>query len=411
MGRVFWFDFTCKEATNNREEIIEFLTEVGKKWAFQLEKGGETGYVHYQGRVALKVKTEIKKMIELSREANMVDTFWSYTSKNGTRDFAYVTKEEGRVDGPWTHDLPDGELSIHKEMKTAELHPWQAKMIEVLKEKDSRTIHCIWDPIGGNGKSWFKDYLMWKKLARVIPPLDDMKDIMACAMAPGEKRDTFVFDMPRQIRHEEAHNMYTGIECLKDGRAFDTRYQYRELQFERPNILILTNTLPAVNLLSLDRWKLWFICPKSKNLRNLATGEAALLAEMLSTVEGYKKIMNLSTDFQKSEQLYLERGWRDSLSEGKWKKTRGNTIDTALKCSKLIADIDAFFAIPGLKFEEWPTNRTLQMSIKEHSAFDIANFLQRSKENVAKKETANLKTEDKCVSDLEVILQEKETGC
>ena len=37
-------------------DIIEILQTYTKQWVFQLEKGEENGYLHFQGRLSLKEK-------------------------------------------------------------------------------------------------------------------------------------------------------------------------------------------------------------------------------------------------------------------------------------------------------------------------------------------------------------------
>ena len=263
---VRWFDFTCKaEEHINKKNLIDFLTPLCKKWVFQLEKGSETGYLHYQGRVCLLERKRFKTMICLSSEEGL-KCHWSMTSKPNIGNFDYVSKNETRVDGPWTHLQPDGPVRHMQKMADCKLYGWQSRIVEILKCHDERLIHCIWDPIGGNGKSWFKDYLRWADIARVLPPMRDIKDIMAAAMGGDGIKSTFVFDLPRCVKHDEFGDLYTGIESLKDGIAYDTRYKFKELNFSRPNILILTNTLPDVTVLSRDRWSIHFICPTTNEL-------------------------------------------------------------------------------------------------------------------------------------------------
>ena len=52
---------------------------------------------------------------------------------------------------------------------------------------------------------------------------------------------------------------YQGIEILKDGWAYDTRYKYKKIKFTRPHIWIACNVIPDLSLLTLDKWKFWTI--------------------------------------------------------------------------------------------------------------------------------------------------------
>ena len=69
----------------------------------------------------------------------------------------------------------------------------------------------------------------------------------------------YLIDMPRSMSKSGLLGLYSAIEEVKNGYAFDDRYKFTEKIFDCPNIWIFTNTLPDRNLLSYDRWKLWEI--------------------------------------------------------------------------------------------------------------------------------------------------------
>jgi len=99
------FDFTAKGETNTHLSIIESLSKHCKAFVFQLEKGEQTGYVHYQGRVSLN---------ERARKANILalkDAKYSPTSREGSKNFDYVMKEDTRLEGPWS----DKDTTIYRD--------------------------------------------------------------------------------------------------------------------------------------------------------------------------------------------------------------------------------------------------------------------------------------------------------
>lgn len=53
--------------------------------------------------------------------------------------------------------------------------------------------------------------------------------------------------------------MYSALESIKNGCAYDTRYRYTKARFDRPNIWVYTNQLPDVRLLTEDRWEVYRI--------------------------------------------------------------------------------------------------------------------------------------------------------
>jgi hypothetical protein len=51
--------------------------------------------------------------------------------------------------------------------------------------------------------------------------------------------------------------MWSAVESIKNGFAWDDRYSYREKYFDCPNIWVFSNQCPDMSMLSEDRWKLW----------------------------------------------------------------------------------------------------------------------------------------------------------
>uniref|UniRef100_UPI004048BC6C hypothetical protein n=1 Tax=Algoriphagus sp. TaxID=1872435 RepID=UPI004048BC6C len=135
------WDFTLPAECLNLSELKEFLKEHCKSWCFQKEKGADTGYLHWQGRVSLKVKARKGPTLEKCH--------WSPTStENKDNDF-YVMKGDTRVEGPWS----DKDIYIPRQTRDITLRPWQ---LQVLADKgvwDTRTINCIICPKGNIGKS------------------------------------------------------------------------------------------------------------------------------------------------------------------------------------------------------------------------------------------------------------------
>ena len=53
--------------------------------------------------------------------------------------------------------------------------------------------------------------------------------------------------------------MYTGIECIKNGFAYDKRYRYESMQIDRPQVIVFSNHFPEISAMSKDRWKIYRI--------------------------------------------------------------------------------------------------------------------------------------------------------
>lgn len=244
-----------------RDMIVKTLKEYCKKWAFQQEKGenGE-GKLHWQCRVSLFKKKRIAEFIKMWPLAGTYITPTSSTVHDG-KNFNYTMKADTRVDGPWT-DAEEEEIPVMtrqlRYFMQQEKRPWQEKLEAMLEEEDDRRIICIVDKEGNAGKSVFAEYLEYHKKAYEMPFFNDMQDIMACVMAIKTQK-AYLVDMPRGVRKEKLAGMYAGLEMLKNGVAFDKRYAFKKRRFDRPQVCVFTNEEPRYELLSRDRWMVFFM--------------------------------------------------------------------------------------------------------------------------------------------------------
>lgn len=250
------FDWNVSAEGLTKEDIMEWLDTNGKKWCFQLEKGEKTGYVHFQGRISFKEKFRLTAVIKKQPFADH-HIAWSITSDENKDNMFYVMKETTRIDGPWSNETYEKPAYIPRQIREIpSLYPWQQDIIEKSKIWDTRHINVIVDVHGNIGKSTLVGYMRAHKLGRKLPPLNDYKDIMRiiCDMPTST---TYLFDMPRAMKKDKLGQLYTAIEEVKSGYAFDDRYKFVEKFFDCPNIWIFSNTLPDFDLLSRDRWIVW----------------------------------------------------------------------------------------------------------------------------------------------------------
>ena len=111
-NQVFWMDRRWRATVDGHtvpddrlrasvEELRATMMIYGKKWIFQLERGEESGTLHYQGYIQLKEKTRPRCWAS-SLHAQYHGISARPSSTNG-RDALknYVMKEDTRVDGPW----------------------------------------------------------------------------------------------------------------------------------------------------------------------------------------------------------------------------------------------------------------------------------------------------------------------
>lgn len=252
-----------------REKLIAMLGLKCSRWVFQLERGDETGYLHYQGRCSLKAGRNQKDV------ASWLGCGFSQVSpehETESNDF-YLVKEETRVDGPWS-DKDCKKAPVPWDLKViTEWKPWQMSLFESFKEKDDRIINVLIDEVGGIGKTKVFKKALYEGWIGMVPAIGDAKDIVqaVCSMGP---KDAYVVDLPRCGESDQhMRSIYKAIEMVKNGVVLDYRYSFKQLIMGSPVIWVFTNLVPNMDHLSADRWRLWSVA--DGELRRCAVNELA----------------------------------------------------------------------------------------------------------------------------------------
>lgn len=273
---VFVYDLTISlrevDPEFNSDWFIRKFHELAKKWVFQ-EEETEDGYNHLQCRISLHHKKrgdELKKLL-VKTGGPFAGAHYSPTSLNGIAagDF-YCTKLDTRVAGPWKNtdeavkDLVKPEYIPRQVRETPNLYPWQEEIVASKDVWDTRQVYCVVNKSGNIGKSTLVAHCRSFKHARVLPPVNDAKDLLrsVCDMPTSTM---YLFDMPKAMNKERLYGFFQAVETLKDGYAYDDRYHFKEKIFDCPIIWIFTNKFPDVNLLSRDRWR-FFDVDENKEL-------------------------------------------------------------------------------------------------------------------------------------------------
>lgn len=239
-ARLKSFDMTISAAVAGEDHVLvgTRLAEIADRFVFQLESS-EAGYRHYQVRLQARQKMRLAAFI-----AKIGSRLWnghvSVTSAgvHSSRNFNYVMKLDGRIAGPWSdkHFVRAEAPPMTRQLKAfleAPLRPWQVAVEAMVQKTDDREVILIHDGVGGIGKSIFCEYLEHKGLAFEVPPFSKMEDLMAVTQAACD-RSAFLIDMPRSIPKANLEEFYAGIETIKNGVAYDKRYQFKKGRFDRP---------------------------------------------------------------------------------------------------------------------------------------------------------------------------------
>ena len=249
-----------------------------RKWVFQEEKGHETGYEHWQCRVYTIHKYTLAgmktKLAMGDGPMHAIGGHWSITSGgvHQNNQFNYVMKEDSRVDGPWRDsDYEDPPLltrqlqNFHNKIEQTGFYPWQQTLLDIIEVDDDRYINLILDVHGNIGKSIMEEYIEYHQLGFGIPCMRVMEDIMQfCFSFRAQK--TYLIDMPRGMKKDKLGDFYAGLECLKNGVVYDKRYTGKKRRFDRPQVVVFTNTLPELSLMSMDRWRIYEMQPDRRTM-------------------------------------------------------------------------------------------------------------------------------------------------
>lgn len=137
-----------------------------------------------------------------------------------------------------------------------ELRPWQQLVMDIIAEEpDDRTIHWIYDNKGCAGKTTLAKHICLKRPNEVLYISGKSADIKygITQFLQNEKNDMYVcfIDLTRSI---ENFVSYEGIESIKNGIFYNTKYESGMVIFNNPHVIVLANFEPDYSKLSLDRW-------------------------------------------------------------------------------------------------------------------------------------------------------------
>lgn len=211
-----------------------------KAWVFQKEKG-ESGTEHYQG--AVYCKNAIVMPLHLCKRIH-----WE-RCKSWTKAVRYCSKEETRIDGPWTFNVS---LPVALEIIQV-LRPWQQMVYNILLEKpDPRKILWLWEPTGNAGKTAMAKYICSKMEAIYLNGKGaDAKYAVATMVQKGKPLDVVIFGYPRSTAE---FIQYGCIEEIKDGIFFSAKYESGMIMYNTPHVVVFSNEEPDYSKMSADRW-------------------------------------------------------------------------------------------------------------------------------------------------------------
>lgn len=139
-------------------------------YAFQLEEGSKTGFLHFQIYLQLRPKDR-KRARTLAGVLSALSMRFAHVERAFSIAYSrnYCMKSETRKEGPWEK----GRLGLERFPELAHFeregfYPWQSMVLELLSQPvDPRRIDYFYDPEGSTGKSSFVKYLCVKRSKEV----------------------------------------------------------------------------------------------------------------------------------------------------------------------------------------------------------------------------------------------------
>lgn len=260
------YDFTASEEFSTKDQMIEWLKTNCKKWTFQLEQGEE--YVHFQGRISLKIKKRESDLIKISWHQSV---HWSITSNENRDNLFYVMKDDTRIEGPWTDKDVEEFMPYQYAHIGKKLLPWQQYIFDMQDTREPRKVNIIVDTVGNQGKSSFASWMEIMGHGYDMPPCNDGKELIQAALCmwnntTRDPKNVFI-DLPRAMAQDQLRGLYTAIEQIKKGKLYDFRYTYKKWWIHSPHVWVFCNTQPTKDYLTANRWIFWEITPEKELIR------------------------------------------------------------------------------------------------------------------------------------------------
>lgn len=247
------YSITINNYTDEDLKNLDVIKNSCKSYGWQSEIGKD-GTPHLQGYLYFKNAKSFKVLKKILPRAHIEIARNYLALKN------YVKKAE-------THD---GKIRVETPTKTflraktdplsgKLLHNFQKKILKQLEEKpDDRSIFWYWEKHGNIGKTSLCKHLVMKysDILLLSGKSSDMKYGVAKYVHDNDGPKAILIDLTRS---RECYVSYEGIEEVKNGIFYNTKYESGMVTYDSPHVIIFANFEPDVTKLSLDRWKIYNI--------------------------------------------------------------------------------------------------------------------------------------------------------
>lgn len=237
-----WVGTIPRSETTKRKLRLFIESQDIHRWVYGRETG-KSGYEHIQIRFEWLDKDNPDAFIIWK------DWFYSGHIELARTDSWEYEKKSGRY---FCWDDTPGKIT----QRYGPLRHNQIQVLELLHETRDREILVWYDPIGGAGKSHLCGALWERRQAYYCPPyLSSVKEIIQFVASGYNQEPYIIIDLPRDIKWNTA--LYAGVEAIKDGLIAEPRYNAQTRNIKGVKVLVLCNTMPKLDRLSVDRWKIF----------------------------------------------------------------------------------------------------------------------------------------------------------
>lgn len=174
--------------------------------------------------------------------------------------------------------------------------PWQKEtMVEIENRKGARKIICVIDIPGQTGKTELKRYLRRTNpkdyyFADQVGTSRDFGTLYVEACESGWSGFCLVIDIPKAFKGKKKYeDLFQSIESAANGTVTAIKWHTRSIISKKTNIIIFTNRIPPLDVLSRDKWDFRTINMKTFEMIKLETDDVERMKLDLEIIERAKE--------------------------------------------------------------------------------------------------------------------------
>lgn len=247
--------FTLNNPTEEDRQILREIIETEcNEYAMQDERG-ENDTLHIQGYLNFKNAKTFNAVKQILPRAHIevaknIFAARNYCSKNDTYvGNRQVSKKVNNI---------SLNVATKDPLNDVVPHDWQTQVLNIIsKEPNDREIIWIYDEHGNSGKTTLcKSICMnYDNAIYLSGKISDMQYGIYNMIEQHKKAPGIVFiDIPRSLDCQ--YVSYAGIEAIKNGIFYNTKYKSGMVLFDSPHVIIFSNHPPLMDKFSEDRYNI-----------------------------------------------------------------------------------------------------------------------------------------------------------